>query len=152
MAHRYAVTGSQDVTTATPGDTSLAVLTGTGGRASVYDFILTCGGTPADNAIQWLARRLTAVGTEGAGVVPAPLDPADAASTTDGAENHTAEPTYTAATELFDQIINQRAAFRWVAAPGGELVAPATASNGIGFTAFHASYTGSAEVTAHFYE
>jgi hypothetical protein len=96
-------------------------------------------------------RRSTAVGTEGAGVVPAPID-GDAASILDGAEDHTAEPTYTAATELLDQIINQRAAFRWVAAPGGALLIPASANNGIGFCAFHASYTGSAEVTAHFEE
>lgn len=152
MADKYAATGSQDVTTATPGDTSLAVLAGTTKRGYLYDFVLTCGGTPADNAIQWLARRLTAVGTEGAGVVPIALDPGSPAAILDGAENHTAEPTYTAASELFDQLINQRAAFRWVARPGGELVIPATASNGIGFTAFHASYTGSAEVTAHWEE
>lgn len=152
MADRYGATGSQDVTTASPGDTSLAVLANTATRGRIYDFALTCGGTPADNAIQWLVRRLTAVGTEGAGVTPIALDGGAPAAQLDGAENHTAEPTYTAASELFDQILNQRAPFRWVAAPGGELVVPATANNGIGFTAFHASYTGSAEVTAHWLE
>ena len=152
MADRYSVTGSQDVTTGTPGDTSLAIVAATTKRGRIYDFMLSTGGTPADNAIQWLARRFSAVGTEGSGVTPAPLDPAAAASLLDGAENHSAEPTYTSATEMFDQIINQRATFRWVAAPGGELVIPATSGNGIGFTAFHASYTGSAEVTAHFEE
>lgn len=148
---RYAATGSQDVTTGTPGDSSLGVVADTTTRGRLYDFILTTGGTPADNAIQWLAQRFSASGT-GTSVTPAPLDSDAPAALLSGEENHTIEPTYTAATELFDQIINQRAAFRWVAAPGGELVVPATSDNGIGFVAYHASYTGSAEVTAHFEE
>lgn len=153
MASKYAVTGNQDVTTATPGDTSLNLFSpSTVKRGHVYDIILGCGGTPADNAIQWLVRRSTAVGTEGAGVVPVALDPGDVASVLDGAENHSAEPTYTAATEFIDQLINQRALFRWVAAPGGALVVPAVANNGIGACCFHASYTGSAEATFHFEE
>lgn len=152
MGRRYAATGAQDATTASPGDTSLALIAATTTRGRILDFTLAAGGTPADNAIQWLVRRFTAVGTEGAGVTPTPLDPADPAALLDGAEDHSAEPTYTAGSELFDQIINQRATYRWVAAPGGDLVIPASAGNGIGFTAFHASYTGQAGVTLHYEE
>jgi hypothetical protein len=151
VSDTYTATGSQDTTTGTPGDTSLAIIASTSKRGYVYDMMLSTGGTPADNAIQWLARRMTAVGTEGAGVTPIQLNGGPAALL-DGAENHSAEPTYTAASEMFDQIINQRAFTRWVAPPGGEWVIPATASNGIGFTAFHASYTGSAECTASWRE
>ena len=151
MGDRYACTGRQDITTATPGDTSLSLNGVTTTRGRLYDFILTCGGTPADNAIQWLARRFTASGT-GTAVTPAEVDLEGPPGLITAEEDHTVEPTYTAAGELVDQIINQRAAFRWVAPPGGELMIPATSDAGIGFAAFHASYTGSAEVSAYWLE
>lgn len=151
MGDRYAATGAQDVTTATPGDTSLSIQGQTTTRSAVYDFIITTGGTPADNAIVWLVQRHTEDGTN-TGVTPAELDLAGPASLVTAGENHTIEPTYTASGELFHQIINQRATFRWVAAPGGELKNGASTTEGIGWVAFHASYTGSAEATAHWYE
>ena len=73
----------------------------------------------------------SALGTSTA-VTPIPLDPADAATESDAGENHTIEPTYTAGSILLAVGLNQRATFRWVASPGGELVYPATASNGLG--------------------
>lgn len=152
MGDRYAVTGRQDVTTATPGDTSLTLNGVTTTRGRVYDFILTCGGTPADNAIQWLVRRHTASGTGTAVSTIAEVDLDGPVALIAAEEDHTAEPTYTAGGELMDNIINQRAAFRWVAAPGGELMIPAASDAGIGWTAFHASYTGSAEVSVHWLE
>lgn len=152
MADRFAVTGRQAACEGTPGEHALNVFS-TGGvrRGDLYDFVLSVGGTPADNALQWLIMRTTAVGTEGAGVVPTALN-GGPASSFDGAEDHSAEPTFTAGTELLDQIINQRQTFRWVAAPGGGLQLVATTANGIGFRAFHASYTGTFEVTTHFEE
>lgn len=148
---RYAATGEQTVT-ATPGDTALAVLAVTTTRAKIHDLIFSQSAVPADTVIQWIVRRLTAVGTEGAGVVPVALDPDAPAAQLDGAENHTVEPTYTAATELHDFDLNQRASFRWVAAPGGELVIPATATNGIGITPISAAYSGDVKATAHWQE
>ena len=148
---RYAATGTQTVT-ATPGDTALAVLAVTATRGKIHDIIFSHSSSPVDDVIQWLVRRLTAVGTEGAGVTPAPLDPDAPPAQLDGAENHTVEPTYTAATELFDNDLNQRASFRWVAAPGGEFVIPATATNGIGITPISAAYSGDVRVTAHWQE
>lgn len=152
MADRYGATGNIAAVTASPGDTALAVLATTLTRGKIYDIVFGHGATPADNVIQWLVRRLTAVGTEGAGVVPIALDPDAPAAQLDGAEGHTVEPTYTAASELFDEPLNQRATFRWVAAPGGEFVVPATASNGIGITPISAAYTGIASATAHWNE
>ena len=100
-------------------------------RFKVYDLILGSEATPADAALLYTIQRCTAAGTS-TGVTPQPLDPADAATEMDAGENHTIEPTYTAGAILLNIPVNQRATFRWVAAPGGELVAPATAANGVG--------------------
>lgn len=152
MADRYAATGNIAAVTATPGDTALAVVANALTRGKIHDIIFSQGAAPADTVIQWLVRRFTVAGTEGGGVTPAPLDPAAPVAQLDGAEGHTVEPTYTAATELFDEDLNQRATFRWVAAPNGEFVVPATAANGIGITPISAAYTGIASASAHWDE
>lgn len=100
-------------------------------RLKFYDFIFGSEASPADNAFLYIVQRCTALGTS-TSVTPSPLDPADAATESDAGENHTIEPTYTANLVLLSIALNQRATFRWVAAPGGELVTPATASNGLG--------------------
>lgn len=100
-------------------------------RGKWYDVIFGAEATPADNAFKYTIQRCTALGTSTA-VTPQPLDPADAATEGDAGENHTIEPTYTANAILLAVGLNQRATFRWVASPGGELVYPATASNGLG--------------------
>ena len=151
MGDRYAATGAQDVTTGTPGDTSLSLQGVTTTRYGVYDFVIGCGGTPADNAIVWICQRHTEDGTN-TGVTPAELDLAGPVSLITAGENHSIEPTYTASGELFHQIINQRATFRWVAAPEGQLKGGASITEGMGWVCFHASYTGSAEATAHWLE
>jgi hypothetical protein len=99
-------------------------------RIKLYDLVLGSEATPADGAFKWSVDRCTAAGTS-TGVTPQPLDPADAATEMDAGENHTIDPTGT--TPLLAIALNQRATMRWVAAPGGELVAPATASNGFAF-------------------
>ena len=146
----YAVTGQTACDSTS--DTCLHIFRGASKRFKLYDFTLSHSGTPADNAIFWILQRSTALGTEGAGVTPAPLDMADGASVTDAGENYSAEPTYTAAKELWEQGINQRAGYRWVAAPGGEIVVPDSANAGIGWQPSHASFTGNVEVSAHFTE
>ncbi|MBA3421648.1 MAG: hypothetical protein H0U12_07115 [Thermoleophilaceae bacterium] len=88
-------------------------------------------GTVADNPALWALQRCTTAGTRTA-VTPIPLDPADAAAVTTAGEAHTVEPTYTANEILLNVPLNQRATYQWMAAPGGELVVPATASAGIG--------------------
>jgi hypothetical protein len=100
-------------------------------RLKFYDITFGSEATPADAAILWVAQRCTALGTVTA-VTPKPLDPADAATESDAGENATAEPTYTSGEVMLSIALNQRASFRWVAAPGGEIVTPATASNGLG--------------------
>lgn len=148
MPGRYAATGAQDVTTATPGDSALAIESGTDQRPQIFDWTSGWGGTPADNAIALRVQRTTTAGTGGA-VVAEALDPDDPASRATVIENLTVEGT-AGGIPIFEQIINQRATYRWVAAPGGEIVLPALASNGLSFASFHASYALSHEITVYF--
>ncbi len=98
-------------------------------RLKWYDVIMGSEAAAADNPFLWTVQRCTALGTSTA-VTPQPLDPADAATEADAGENHTIDATQTANALLLSIALNQRATFRWVAAPGGELVTPATAANG----------------------
>lgn len=115
-------------------------------RLRVYDMMFGSEATPADAAILWTIRRCSAAGTSTA-VTPQNLDPASATTEYDAGENHTVEPTFTAGAVLLNVPLNQRATFRWVAAPGGELVMPATASNGFGIETDTIS-TGTPVITA----
>ena len=99
------------------------------GRGMVYDYNVGTVTAPADNIFEQLIMRVTDAGT-GAAVTPSPLDVADTASIFDATDTFTIDPTTTA--ELLRIPLNHRASYRWVAAPGGELVWPATANNGIG--------------------
>ena len=115
-------------------------------RLRVYDVMFGSEATPADAAILWTFQRCSAAGTS-TGVTPTNIDPASATTEYDAGENHTIEPTYTATLILLNIPLNQRATFRWVAAPGGELVMPATASNGFGIQTDTIS-TGTPVITA----
>ena len=94
-------------------------------RIKVYDVLIGTIGTPADQTYEWDVSRQTAAGTSTA-ITPVALDPADAAAFTVGSANFTAEGTITATSSVFYVGINQRASYRWVSAPGSELVGPAT--------------------------
>ena len=128
MARRYSIDGQDTNTAATSilGLTSAATI-----RPKIYDLVMGSDATPADNAAEYVLQRYTAAGTVTA-VTPTPLDPADPAALASAGEAHSAEPTYTANLILLQWAQNQRATFRWVAAPGGEIVLPATAANGVG--------------------
>jgi hypothetical protein len=54
---------------------------------------------------------------------------------------------------LMEIPVNSRASYRWVAAPGGELVVPATDVTGLGLRAKSAAYTGTGQqATVHYWE
>jgi hypothetical protein len=100
-------------------------------RAKIYDIVVGSAATPADNAFLWQMQRCTTAGTAGSAVTPQSLDSADSiASTIVVGQAMTVDPTLTAGAIPWTVPLNQRATFRWVAAPGSELVIPATASNG----------------------
>lgn len=145
MSRRYSAAGDQAVgSNATVlGVTSAATI-----RPKLYDVLVGCAVTPADEATNFVVQRYTAAGTA-TSVTPQGLDPGDPAALASAGSNHSGEPTYTSAAILLTIPLNQRATFRWVASPGGELVMPATAANGLGIYSLAA--TGSAEHRATFH-
>jgi len=147
---KYAATGLENVVTSSL-TTALSIARGASRRAKIYDVLVGQSGTPSDSLCRWVAQRFTVAPTVTA-VVPVALDPADPASITTAGENASAEGTYTSATELFDEPVNVRSTYRWVAAPGGELVIPDTAAAGIGIRVSSPAYILQADTTAHFEE
>ena len=117
-------------------------------RGQIYDVMLGTDGTPADNAVVWDISRQTVAGTITA-VTAVPLNPADAAYLGLAAANATIEGTITATSSVLNLGVNQRASYRWVAAPGGELVYPATTANGFALRAKSPAYTST--VTGQWY-
>lgn len=143
MGRRYAEAGT---ITAVSGanKTMLSAIAATTTRARIYDFSVGTQGTPADNVVTYQVQRFTADGT-GSAVTPTAIDTGDPAALLTSKQTYSAEPTYT--TNLWQLGVNQRASYRWVAAPNGELVIPATASNGIGIAILSPAYTGVAGAT-----
>jgi hypothetical protein len=142
---KYAITGTQSTVSGSY-KTALAVFasnTTALRRGKVYDVLIGTNGTPADNYLQWDVSRMTVDGT-GTAVTPNPLDPADAAALGAAKNNYTVEPTVTANSSLFNVGVNQRASYRWVAAPGSELLFPAVNANGLVLHTLSGGYTGSA--------
>lgn len=128
MARKYSTTGNGAAGTT---KTMLTVIGVATTRGWIYDVVIGSDATPADLAGNFTLSRFTAAGTATA-VTPLALDQGNPAPLLTSGKNHSAEPTYAAGSELMQFGLNQRATFRWVAAPGGELVVPATAANGIG--------------------
>lgn len=123
-------------------------------RGGIYDLLIGTNGTPADNFIEWDISRCTTVSTAGATgtlVAAPPLDAADAAALSVATVNSSATATISVP-NLFYVGVNQRASYRWAAAPGSELVWPATSSNGFTLRARSGGYTGTATGTWMFQE
>lgn len=108
--------------------------------------------TPADQAFQIAVKRHTAVGTAGTNPTPQALDPQDVAAVATAGQGHSGEPTYTAGSSLFQDDVNQRSWFRWVAVQGYELKAPATANNGLGLQLVTATAAMIVDGTLFFFE
>lgn len=120
-------------------------------RIKIYDVLIGTNGTPADNFIEWDISRVTTASTSTT-ATPQPLDQADAASLTTTTVNSSQFGTITANSNVFYIGVNQRASYRWVAAPGGELVSPATSSAGFQLRTRSGGYTGTATGTIHYEE
>lgn len=101
-------------------------------RFRVYDFVSGCESTPTDDATALQLTRSTTAGTastSAAGVTA--LEPNDPAATVIFNLTFTTTNPSVSANPLLYVAHNTRATFRWVAAPDSELIAPATAANGI---------------------
>ena len=142
---RYSASGTQTLQTTDDGSTDATALTiaaqSTAHRNWIYEFNFANQGTPADQSSVYTVARITAASTTAAGttVTPSLLDLADRAAQSKCLENLTTEPTYTANQQLLEIPLNHRATFRWVAAPGGEIVTPATNNAGVGLKSIHAT-------------
>ena len=100
-------------------------------RFNLYDIVLGIIGAPADNIYEWQIQRKTGAATAGTAPTITPLDFTDAVAATLVANQ--APTTNGAGSAVCLAIpLNQRATFRWVAAPGGELISSIAASNGYG--------------------
>lgn len=102
-------------------------------RFRLWDAVFGCEGTPGDTAMTLRIQRSTGAPTVGNGtaVTPAPVDPADAAAVTLSLSFGSTSVNGTTSTTLFEIVQNQRSTVRWFAAPGEEIVVPATANNGL---------------------
>lgn len=119
-------------------------------RGKVYDVLIGTNGTPADNAMEFDIIRTTNVGSSMVWLgslssisSALSLDLADPGCSSYVLINSSAETNITVTSEVFYVGINQRASYRWVAAPGSELVWPATSSAGLALRA-RSAYTGTA--------
>ncbi len=123
-------------------------------RGKLYDILVGTAGTPADNAMEFQVARCTTGTTNVAGgtlTTVQPLDPADAAAIAVTVINASQTPTISAVNVWYIGM-NQRASYRWVCAPGSEIVWPATTSNGLTLDGKSAAYTGSMSGTYMFQE
>ncbi len=120
-------------------------------RIKIYDFVVGSDGTPADTGFEWIVQRTTAHGTRNATVTPKPLDFDEVVSQADAGEGtYSIAVTNTANEELLDFALNLRATFRWVAAPDGEIIVPATDNAGIVWICNHSSATDNQKLSVHF--
>lgn len=164
---KYSIQNSTDIASQTATTTTYVTLaavfatTGVAGptiqlrRVKLYDLLVGTNGTPADNAMEWIVARATAGSTSAyAGVTSTrsnQLDPADALMASMTWVNSSAETAISpvSGTQPLYVGVNQRASYRWVAAPGSEIVLAATSSNGLLVrTKSPTGYTGTA--TANF--
>ncbi len=98
-----------------------------------YDLMFGSSASPADNPFLFQVEKRTAAGGTPAAVTPQPLDDGDTIAATTVASGQPASNGAGSGVKLSIPL-NQRATFRWVAAPGSELVVPATASQGLALT------------------
>ena len=104
-------------------------------RPRVVEYDTSTDGTPtSDQSYTFQLRRFTADGT-GTGYTLQNTDPSDSAVTPvlTAKTTYTVEPTY-AAGFILNRGVNPRMTHRWFAySPDAEIIAPATASNGLGW-------------------
>jgi hypothetical protein len=102
-------------------------------RLKVFDLLIGCAATPADQASSFNLRRTSADGSPLTAFTPTKLDPADGASiaSLDLTWTGAAEPTITGDSDLLQIPLNQRATVRWVAADGREIIVPAVSEAGL---------------------
>lgn len=139
---RYHAKGDQTLTTTLTTALTVGVNATTAQRNYIDEYVLSIQLTPSDSQISWTIQRCTALGTNTAVTPVGADDGADRAAQALIGKNHTIEPTLTANAFIIEAMnLNARATYRWVAPPGGAIITPATATNGLAWLALHASRT-----------
>lgn len=128
-------------------------------RGRVFDILVGTDGAPLDNYLEYDLARVSNIGSSAVWLgslssisTALALDPADAGCQSFTVNNASAESNITITAETWYVGVNQRASYRWVAAPGSEMVWPATASAGFVLRARSGAYTGTATGTILFSE
>lgn len=127
--------------------TLVTLVSNTGVRPGLWQVVIGSGATaPADYNGVFYGNRFTAAGTAAASPTPSKFDTADIAAVatvgSGGGTNFSVEPTYTATDAPIVLAGNLRDQLIFFAGPGYEVMAPATAANGIGI--YSLSHGGSA--------
>lgn len=120
-------------------------------RGQIYEVNVGAAGVPnpTDCHILYDWSRSTSIGTGVVGTAVA-LNPADVTARAVTTLNCTAEPTITGSVSVLELTLNQRASQRWIAAPGSELVWPATNLSGIAARALSTNYAAPVMVNEFF--
>lgn len=146
---RYAVDGQ---TAAGTNLTIAKLVASTTRRGFIYDIVLGSDATPADVATEFNLIRGTVSGTGSSSPTPRALDPSQGAATLSAKVGTFTGQTKTANSSLLNIALNQRATFRWVAAPGGEVVVPSTSDNWVGIESIASGGTPNINASIHFDE
>ena len=96
-------------------------------RGKIYDILVGTNAAPGDTFVEWDVSRCTVSSTSTFASLVTALDGADANPNSLLVENSSQHGTISTPS-LWYIGMNQRASYRWVAAPGSELVWPTTAS------------------------
>lgn len=121
---RQGVTNTASATLPLFGDYSTAAV-----RTAYFEINLGSDATPAEQATTYTLVRISAAGVWTNSDTANPLDSNDPASVTISKSVNTT--TATVGVVLLQWAQNMRAWYRWVAVPGRELQAPATANTGL---------------------
>ncbi len=121
-------------------------------RGQIYDLLFGHSGTAGDNVIRWELGRVTTTLSTGSVVAPNNLDSDGVAALSAVDDDLTVIAGEVAGSQMLEVVLNQRATFRWVAAPGGEIRTPAVATSGTLVLASSAGYTGVSEASCHWNE
>jgi hypothetical protein len=131
--------------------TILTIRATTAIRPSLFYLTIGSAATPADQANNMHILRFTNDGS-GTAFTPTALDEGDPAATGVAVIDHSIEPTYTASSQLLSFSWNTRANFQFFSNPGAELIAPATADNGLGLRFVVSTGTQLTQATIHYSE
>jgi hypothetical protein len=146
---RYAIEGQ---TAAGTNLTILELIAATTTRGRIYDILVGSDATPADVATEFNIIRGTVSGTGSSTPTGRALDPADPAALLTAKVGTFTGQTKTSNSAMLNLALNQRATFRWVAVPDGEIVVPATSDNWVGLESIASGGTPNINTTFHWQE